>query len=764
MEPRSNTRLPEDYEPETVLGAIGTAVIVSDARARIRYANRAAGELLGQAPELLVGRDTSDANWVTVDEAGAPVPGDRRPAALTAVTGRAHAQILGLRRDDWLVWLHVSSVPLRPGGDVVTTVHDVTATKAAEVAARQSETRFRALAMNSPVGIFWTDAAGVARFFNPSLERIVGRRSDDAAGVDGWLTVVAQPDERDRVLAAWRAAVDAHGLFEEDFRIERPDGTVRWVHARAAPATVADGFVGSVIDVTDRVEDRLLLQGFLDHSPSAVYVKDLDGRYTLANRRTCELLGVREGELFGRSDREVLPAEAAARREADRQWVLEHDGPAYFEERFEQADGTLVVLSAKFPLRDTHGRLTGVGGISTDITDRVRTEQALADAEARLRGAERLTTLAQLAGGVAHDFNNLLGTIRLQAALAEQALEPAHPARAEVADIIATATRAAELTRRLLDLGRRPEARPEPLALGAVLAEMRRLLERSLGAEVGLRTVIAADTPSFHADRGELEQVLLNVIVNAGEAMTADGEVRLEAGEAVRAADEPDHPELPELPAGRYVRLRVTDDGPGIASDLGERVFEPFVTTKRSGTGLGLAIVRTLMSRARGSVGVAPAPGGGTVVELLWPVAAPTVATEVSTPRPVEPPLVRASARARVLLVEDEPALRRATARLLESAGLEVTTVAHADGALAELRRDPPRVLVCDIVLPGLSGAALARRAREMVPGIVIVLMSGHTADKLTAIGVTEDEVLAKPYPPDALIAAVRRGLDPETP
>ena len=470
--------------------------------------------------------------------------------------------------------------------------------------------------------------------------------------------------------------------------------------------------LGELTLVTLRDVDARTLRAVLDNTPAAVFVKDPDGRYLLVNRAFERLHGRPASELIGQLDRDCLPPEVAERMRIDDLRVMGEKAPIELQEEVTHGDTARTFLSLKFPLLDDEERVYGVAGVATDVTHHVRLE-------ARLREAQRLEAVGQLAGGVAHDFNNLIAVIANYAAFVRKDLEPGSRAADDVEQIIAAGRRASELTRRLLLFSRRQAGNPEVLSVRRVIESLELLLHRTLGDDIAVSVACADGLWEVEADRGQLEQMLMALAMNAREAMPDGGELRIAAENSVlRQSDSP---------SPRAVRLTVTDTGRGMAREVAAHAFEPFFTTKAvsgHGVGLGLATVYGIVTKARGQIELESEPGEGTTVTVLLPSVR---RASDDDPSPTAP-------RGRgetVLVVEDADAVRVLTGRLLYAAGYQVVSV--ESGAVALERLDGSDVLVTDVVMPGMSGVELAVEARERRPGLPVVFVSGYTGDTTIA-------------------------------
>jgi len=396
------------------------------------------------------------------------------------------------------------------------------------------------------------------------------------------------------------------------------------------------------------------------------------------------------------------------------------------------------------------------------LEDHAAREQLQAQAERerlenRLHQSRRLESLGMLAGGVAHDFNNLLGVILNCAGFVAEAMAGNEPVRADVGEIIKAAEQAAQLTRQLLIFGRREPVQLKALDLNVVVADVQGLLARSIGEHVQLVVHPSAGLPPVRADRSQIEAVLVNLAVNARDAMPGGGTLTIELG--VTHLEHEDTSLLPPLSRGLYVTLSVSDTGVGMSPDVVARIFEPFFTTKPQGqgSGLGLATVHGIVTAAGGGLSVRSEPGAGTTLRAFFPAAGELASGDAATTATPD----GGGRGETILVVEDEPALLRVVTRILERNDYSVLAATNGTEALALAADHEFDLLLTDAVMPGMSGFELAERVRQMRPQAFILFMSGYSPD-LAGPGralPVDTALVQKPFTQRALLEAVRAAI-----
>jgi PAS domain S-box-containing protein len=499
---------------------------------------------------------------------------------------------------------------------------------------------------------------------------------------------------------------------------------------------------------------------FVDFVPDAIVGVGSGGKIVLVNRQAEELFGFERERLLGETLETLIPDRFRSLHEGHRD--------AYFAEPRTRAMGVGVELFAvrrdgtEFPVEVSLSHLELDGEtIATaavrDISERAESEREKALQE-QLQRARRLESVGQLAGGIAHDFNNILGVIMNYAEFVADELEPDSRAHGDVEEIRRAAERAAALTRQLLIFSRREVVKPEILDLIRLIGELENLLRRALGERVELDVVLDDELWAIEADPGQVEQVLVNLSVNARDAMPEGGRLLIEAENA--ELDDEFAYMHPDTAPGRYVRLKVSDTGIGMDAETADRAFEPFYTTKSDGTGLGLATVYGIVTGAGGRIDVYSEPGIGTTIKVHLPATA-VVAAPAPPVRSERPP----GRGEVVLVVEDEPDVRRMAERILTRGGYTVIGTARGAEAMEICERAEQAIdlLLTDVIMPEMLGTELVEKARVARPNLRVVYMSGYSHEVLAPQALTDNghsDFIEKPFNARALLGTVRDLLE----
>ncbi|MCA9772473.1 MAG: PAS domain-containing protein [Myxococcales bacterium] len=582
---------------------------------------------------------------------------------------------------------------------------------------------------------------------------------------DFWTRIV-HPDDLQPVTAAISRHFDGEtSHYEVDHRLRAKDGQWHWIRVHGRVVERDDSgrpirAIGTHQEITDHkaAEEALRIREvtfrlFVEYTPAAVAMVDREMRYLAVSRKWSQDYRLPTEELIGRSHYEVFPEIPERWKEIHRR-CLAGATERCDREAFERADGTTDWVRWEIhPWRDGDGEVGGIVMFTEVLNERIRLEE-------QLRHADKMDAIGRLAGGIAHDFNNVLTAIVGYTELALTDPETAKGPRWHLDEIRHAADRAANLARQLLAFGRRQRIEPRTVDLNEIVRSTDRLLRPLIGEPIRIVRKLTADLGPIRSDPACLEQVIVNLAVNARDAMPRGGAIEIETArvDLTLAADL----ESWAAPAGTYAVLRITDTGVGMNDSTLARIFEPFFTTKPAGigTGLGLSMVYGIVTQCGGYIRVHSRPGEGTRVEILLPLSEEGSDGALETVSPFE---TRPRGEESILLVEDEPAVRRVLRMVLERYGYRVQEARGPHEALAFLDQGGEVDLVLtDVVMPEMSGLALGEEIARRLPAVPVLYMSGYAADETGADGPIEasERFVPKPCSPARLLAKVREVLD----
>jgi PAS domain S-box-containing protein len=744
------------------IASIGEAVIIVDRRAEVRVildVNPATERMFVRSRAELIGRTTETLH---ADRESFERFGEESRDALAR--GGVYQARFRMRRGTGELFEAEQIVTLlRPeqglDGGAVSIVRDLSQRVRAEASLRESEARFRQIAehIDHVVWIRDLDAPGL-QYVSPAYARIWGRAADPllADAREWWAHLL--PADRDRVVEAVEGH-PAEGWWQE-YRIARPDGSVRWILDRAFPVRNTAGEVYRLVGVAEDITIRKQLEqrfGALSQEISdVIYVVSPEGLVLLSSPSVEAALGYRTTEFHGMHALDVVHPEDRESIRARFVSVAARPGAttrAQYRAVTKEGAVRHVESVARNLVDDP-----AVGGILVtmrDVTERMSIED-------RIRQAQKLEAVGQLAGGVAHDFNNLLTVIRSQTDLLLMD-HAASPIADEVGTIQAAADRGARLTAQLLAFSRDQVLRPEVVGLAAIVRGMDRIIERVVGERVSVSYDVPDDLPPIRVDPGQLEQVIMNLAVNARDAMPQGGTLHLSA-RAEEVAILTDDTDVPGPAPALCTVLIVQDTGIGMDEKVQRRIFEPFFTTKPKGkgTGLGLAMAYGFVAQSGGTIQVETRPGAGSTFFLTFPAAAPAAVRQDKPPGPEPGHAERLTGSGDILVVEDDPAVRRGTCAILQRAGYRVHAAQDAESALALIRDGQVFDLVLtDLGLPGMTGRELIEHARRIRPSLRLVMMSGYDVSSPNERVELPPDVafLPKPFTRLALLQAIGRAL-----
>jgi PAS domain S-box-containing protein len=629
---------------------------------------------------------------------------------------------------------------------------------------RQAEKNYRSIFENAVEGIFQATPDQRLLTVNPSMARILGYDSPEEVIADFNATgrqLWANP-ETGREIAE---VLESNGLVEGlAIEAHRKSGERIWLSLNLRVVKDETGATiyreGTIADITEHKravqelsESEERYRDLVENAHDIIYSHDLNGNYTSVNRAALEITGYTHEEALNLNlDQTVAPEYLDTAREMLERKLAGEQVTAY-EMEILAKDGRRIAIEANTKLVFRDGKPIGVQGIARDVTQRKELEQ-------QLRQSQKMEAIGQLAGGVAHDFNNLLTAINGYSSLALQRANPDDRIRGYLEEIRKAGERAANLTRQLLAFGRKQLLKPVALNLNDVVSDMNKMLRRLIGEDIRFDARFDPALKQVKADAGQIEQVLVNLVVNSRDAMPQGGTLTIEtANFEIDPEFASKHLDL--LP-GNYVMLAVSDTGCGMDEKTQARIFEPFFTTKEKGrgTGLGLSTVYGIVKQSGGNIWVYSEPGQGTVFKVYLP----QLQEDAEAPRKsvVETVVPRGSET--ILLVEDEDVVRGLARQILEQAGYNVLDASGGEEAirLCRERRGPIDLLLTDVVMPETSGREIARRLTKLRPATRVLYMSGYTDDAIVHHGVLDSDVefIQKPFTPVALARKVREVLD----
>jgi PAS domain S-box-containing protein len=742
-------------------------VLVLDERGRVTFASRAVERILGVRPEDLVGADSRDhkdqADRATVAAAfqrvlenpGEPVVAEyraqHRDGRLVTLSGTARNML----RD-----------PTVRG--IVVNVHDISAERRIAAELLDAERQSREILDSLPVMVYSVEATSP---FNPIYisrgHETLGYTHEEWMVPELWERLL-HPDDRERVLRESGLARERREPLVTEYRMLDKQGRVRWLVDRGRFTYDAEGrpstWQGVMIDMTSQHEaERALRESeeryreLFDEDVAANFVSSPSGRLIACNENLAHLLGFASVADALHVDLHDLYETPDVREDSLRR--LRRDGKITMHElRLRRIDGTIVhVLENARAHVDEHGEIAEIRGHLLDVTEQRRLE-------AQLRQAQRMEAIGRLAGGIAHDFNNLLGIIGNYASVVRDGVAEGSQQHADLGEIVRAVDRGSSLTRQLLTFSRERLPEVTLVDIDAAIGDADRMLRRLLGPEIHLTVELHTEGARVRMDRGHADQILVNLLLNAADAMPNGGpvvittaRVSMPAAGATRAASDA----RDASPRGDYVRIEVRDAGLGMDAETVRRAADPFFTTKAMGrgTGLGLSSVYGIVREVAGELSIESEPGKGTSVMIHLPVAhdaGESAASERATPpaRPAMPEPVH------TLVVDDEPALRKSLGRILTMyAGCTVTAASDGHEALKawEEHGGGFDLVVTDLRMPGMGGEALIRELRARGAAVKVLAMSGYPEDqsKLAELFDARVRFIEKPYTLAAMVAIV---------
>ncbi len=670
-------------------------------------------------------------------------------------------------------WFNIVADPLSDeSGSLIGAVHimsDITESKLAEEALRESESRYRNLIGTARDVIFTLSTNGTISSLNPGFETITGWSR--AEWVDKPFILIVHPRDKKLTLEMYQVTLQGKTtpMFESGILTQQGEYVIgEFILTPQYEAGQVVSVLGIARDITERkrAEETLRdsearFQELFDEAPVGYHEVDAEGRIIRINRTELEMLGYSAEEMVGQPAWEFIVEE-----ETSQQAILTNSSSTIpstqsLERICRRKDRTAFpVLIQRRVIRDANDRVTGIRSTVQDITELKGMGREKANLEEQLRQSQKMEAIGRLAGGIAHDFNNLLTIIKGYSQLSLMEFKESDPLRGNIEEIQKATDRASALTRQLLAFSRRQILEMKVLDINTLLKDLDKMLHRIIGEDIELVTLLANNLGRVKADPGQVEQVILNLAVNAKDAMLSGGKLTIET--VNMELDESYVRTHAEVIPGRYVMLSVSDTGVGMTPEVKEQIFEPFFTTKEKGkgTGLGLSTVFGIVRQSEGNIWVYSEPGQGTTFKIYLPrvdepleeVGEKIVMEE--SPRGSET----------ILVVEDDEDVRKLTVGILRRQGYTVLEASQGEEALliCEQHKEPIRLILVDVVMPGMSGHALAERLAPLRPEMKLLYMSGYTDNAIVHHGVLKKgtDYIQKPFTVDGLVRKAREVLD----
>jgi len=773
------------------LESTADGILIVNLDGRIAQWNRKFAELWRIPDEILAKKDDDTAIDYVLSQLEAPDQFVSKVRELYSHPDQSSFDVL-LFRDGRMFERY--SQPQKIGDDVVGRVwsfRDVTERKRAEGALRESEARHRSIIETTAEWIWEMDLTGTHTFTNPGVTDILGYAPEEVIGQS--VLSLMHPEDSAAVKAALpRLIAEKQGWRGWTLRWRHKDGSYRYLESNASPLYDETGspvgYVGADRDITERMqaqaaqaESERMLRSIVDGSPIPAFIIGTDHRVMYWNKALEQVSGIRAEEIIGTdrqwkafyaSDRPCLADLLVEGRNEDlATWYPgKYKKAELIENAFEATDffpempaGGKWLRFTAAALRDTQGKVIGAIETLEDITERKRAEAERTRLEAQLRQAQKMEAVGQLAGGIAHDFNNLLQVILGNVDIVREGLGRDTVPGKMLDEVRTAAERAADLTRQLLAFGRRQIIQPTNLDLNELIQSVLNMIRRVIGEHIELSFIPGVRLGTVHADQGQIEQVLMNLCVNARDAMPNGGALTIETENVVVSSEYcREHPWAIE---GRYALLSVTDTGHGMDEATRAQIFEPFFTTKKvgHGTGLGLATVYGIVKQHNGLIHVYSEPDKGTTFKVYLPIVerpAEAVGSKVETHA--------AGGNETILVAEDEPLVRDLVSHILRAAGYTVLAARDGEDALRVVAEHGEHIdmALLDVVMPKLGGREVMDYIHAKYPRVRFLFSSGYSENAIHTNFVIKKglHLITKPYRRPELLRAIREILDESPP
>jgi PAS domain S-box-containing protein len=744
--------------------SVSAAMLFFNEEGEIKYANNASENIFGYAPSEFIGQKLArlipdvtkvfrvedvQAYWTKAQKT-------ERPGSI---------EVTGIRKSGEAVALEVLRGRYHYNDERFFTllVRDISERKKRKAEIIESRQRLEAL-LDSIKGVAWEcdSHPGKLTYISPQVERLLG------FPVEHWYKrgfgrTIIHPEDRERVVENCRAAVANQSNYEVEFRVIAADGRILWLRDTATITKDEDRLKmrGLMLDVTKRAQaehelraSKELYRDLVENANDIIYSHDLEGRITSLNTSGARLMGYTLEEALTMNVFDVVAPASKDKAIDSLVQKLSGEEKTIYELELITKHGHHATVEVNTRLAYEDGKPVGVQGIARDVTERNHLQS-------QLYQAQKMETVGRLAGGIAHDFNNLLTVILGKAGLALLQLKDSESQlRRDLEDIKGVTERAASLTQQILAFSRKQVLQPRVIDLNNVVSDMGKILNRLIGEDVRLETILRSDIGNVKADPTQIEQVIMNLAVNARDAMPKGGKLIIETSNA--RLDENYSRHHANAKPGQYVMIAVSDNGCGMSEEVLNRAFEPFFTTKEQdiGTGLGLSTVYGIVKQSDGYIWVYSEEGVGTTFKIYLPRIEDEAESVLPSPTPEE----FLNGHETILLVEDDDLIRSLVKEMLDLMGYKVVEASDGATALETIKelKEPIDLLLTDIVMPGMSGCQIAEHLCEAQEQAKILYMTGYTDEAIVRHGLLDSglSMIQKPFTLETLVFKVRELLD----